>query len=132
MYVKSFDVNIAVLKTYGRVVAQHPMLITKMLKSKGLDISSHDDRVVAQLEVCEEYLACPMLSGACVKRYSPLKNKLSNVILLGTDNYPKSRKAVLNMLNHYVSESFTQGHRPASQEDVSFIWKAEDNKGPRA
>ena len=59
------------------------------------------------MKVCEEYLACLMLSGVCAKQYIPLKNKLANAILLGTDNYPKTHGAVLRILNHYVPEAFT-------------------------
>ena len=85
-YDKSFGVHVTVLKTYGRVVAQHPVLITKMLQSKGLDSQSPEDKVGARLEVCEEYLVCLMLSGACDKRYSPLKNKLSNLMQIEIDS----------------------------------------------
>ena len=72
-----------------------------------------------------------MLSGACAKQYIPLKNKVSNFMLLGTDDYPKSQEAVLNMLNHYVSETITQNNlRPAPQEGVAFIQKNGERKAP--
>ena len=48
-----------------------------------------------------------MLSGAYTRKYDSLKNKLSNAMILGTYNYPNTRKGVLNMLNNYVSETFT-------------------------
>ena len=69
-----------------------------------------------------------MLSGACIKRYSPLENKLSNSMLLGTNSYPKSCEAVLNILNHYLSEISTQRHHQSGQEGVTFIQK--NGKGP--
>ena len=53
-------------------------------------------------------------------------------MLLGTDDYPKSQEAVLNMLNHYVSETITQNNlRPAPQEGVAFIQKNGEGKAPR-
>ena len=64
-YAKSFNTHITVLKTYDRIVAQHPTLVTKKLISKNLSSPTPEEQVVAQLGARDEYLICLML--LCIK-----------------------------------------------------------------
>ena len=69
---KSFDTHVAVLKTYEKTVAQHPIRITKMLKSKGLISPTPEEKVLAQLEVHKEYL-----DALCSEEHVPSGTALS-------------------------------------------------------
>ena len=50
-----------------------------------------------------------MMSGVDNSRYMILKNKLGNRMLLGYDNYPKSRVGLLKVLNYYKEKGGNRG-----------------------
>ena len=103
-YLKLFDSQVTVLETFGGGVPKHPLLVKHKsvvagVRDPNYSLGSYQKRL--EKSVVEDYPACPMMSGAHSGLYLSLKNKLENSMLLGSDNYPKSREELLQVLNHY-------------------------------
>ena len=129
------------METFGGELPKHPLLVKQNLFEAGLigpnyALNLYQNRLEKAL--VEGYLACLVLSGADNGRYLSLKNKLENSMLLGSDNYPKSREDVIQLLNHYKEKECKWGSSAtrSTQEEVTFLQKGGGNKqkqhdGPR-
>ena len=94
-YLKHFDSKVTILETFGGELPNHPLLAKKNLIEAGVNnpnYASESEQKRAEKASVEDYLACLMPIGADNGRYQSLKNNLENSMLLGSDNYPKSRE----------------------------------------
>ena len=107
-YVQFFAMLVGVVETYGGAYGQEPGLMKACLAEMkvtkpGIDINDSDkDDLKAAYTTCrDEYLTCMLLRGACHTRYRQLKNDLTNDIMKGSNNYPKSILDATWMLTKY-------------------------------
>ncbi len=106
-YVEHFKVLVGVVETYGGVYGREPGLVATELVTQGMkpqDIDTTDRMDVKKIEeVCRKcYLSCMLLRGANNSRHYQLKVDLSNDMMKGTNNFPKTMVKAMCILTNYV------------------------------
>ena len=104
---------------------KHLLLFKQNLIEAGVrnpNYASDSEQKRAEKEEVDEYLMCLMLSGSDNGRYLSLKKKLEKSMLLRSDNYPKSREELLQVINYYKEEEGKQGSRATRSTQKEFIF----------
>ncbi len=105
-YVKNFKALDSIVEIYGGACGCKPGLLRAQLIKQGVSASDLDAPGLTKLmkaeeTCCKEYHLCILFWGANQSRYLKLKNKLSNNMTKGVDNFPKTMVKMLQLMNDY-------------------------------
>ncbi len=101
-YVKNFKVLVGFVETYDGAYGHKPGLLRAVLIKQGVSASDLDAPDLTKSKIwCEQYLSCILLWGADQSMYSKLKDDLSNDMIKGVDNFPKTIVKMLQLMSEY-------------------------------
>ncbi len=92
------------------------------------------EKAMAILAACEEYLAALLLSGANRDQFNELRNDLQNQYGYGEDRYPKTTDACISLLNCLKVSTTPQPRTPHTatpsnpEEDAALVFAQDATK----
>jgi hypothetical protein len=93
------------VEAFGRSPGVHKGLVARVLKQAGAAVDPDNPttakRKKAEQEVGEAVKAALVISGANKQKYGKLKDKLANIYLLESDQYPHTYHKALRILGNY-------------------------------
>ena len=120
-YHREFVAHVETIETYGGMgaIGITPTFVAQKLQEMHAVKLCNDpakptdtELAAAHKDVCDEFLAALMLSGANCDRYRALRNELANQFGFGNDLYPKSTDQCLTMINRRMDGTPHQPHVP--------------------
>jgi hypothetical protein len=130
-FLEKFNTNVSIVEQYGGDVGIDAAAINAELVEVGVvdvGLATEVERLAAQAQAKEKYLAVAFLSASDKSRYGKLLEYLENDFTKGTKNYPKSLTSAYNLMVNYKNY-----HKPASRiyndsDGVAFANVQKDKK----
>ncbi|KAL7504016.1 hypothetical protein ACHAXN_001720, partial [Cyclotella atomus] len=137
---KEYKARLEVVRALGGFPGYHPVLYNDAKESMALDLGidvrnlTEEQKAECQKTAAEEYIACHFIALSNDKVYGPVKRRLDNMFLMGSETYPKALDEAYRYLHNYKPEIDTgrRGGRPAEhlEDGVSFAERNERQVGP--
>jgi hypothetical protein len=112
-FLEKFNTNVSIVEKYGGDVGIDAAAINAELVEVGVvdvGLATEVERLAAQAQAKEKYLAVAFLNASDNSRYGKLLEDLENDFTKGTNNYPKTLTSAYNLMVNYKNY-----HKPASR-----------------